>query len=280
LPALLARAAVPREGMVDQGLRFIRRRTPAGRTYFVVNEGTARIDGWVPLAARVAGVALLDPMTTRTGFAAVRAAGGQTEVHLQLDPGESVVLRTAGGAARGSPWRYRHTAGAPVPLRGRWDVHFLEGGPALPAPFQTEVPVSWAGRRDTLADRFAGTARYTLTFDAPGNAADWLLDLGRVAESARVRLNGRDLGTLFAPPFRVRTGTLRRTGNVLELDVTNVSANRIRDLDRRGVKWKIFYDINIVGMDYKPLDASGWPLRPSGLLGPVTVQPLAHAPPS
>ena len=33
-------------------------------------------------------------------------------------------------------------------------------------------------------------------------AGNYLLDLGRVAESARVRLNGRDLGTLFARPSR------------------------------------------------------------------------------
>ena len=113
------------------------------------------------------------------------------------------------------------------------------------------------------AERFAGTARYTLEFDAPVAADDYLLDLGKVAESARVRINGRDLGTLFAAPFHLRTGPLRRTGNRLEIEVTNLSANRIRDLDRRGVQWKVFYDINFVGIDYKPFDASGWRfLRP------------------
>ena len=113
--------------------------------------------------------------------------------------------------------------------------------------------------------------------DAPGGApaaGDWLLDLGRVAESARVRLNGRELGTLFARPFRVETGALRPTGNVLEVEVTNVSANRVRDLDRRKVEWKIFKDINYVGLDYRPFDASGWPVRASGLSGPVTLTPL------
>jgi hypothetical protein len=63
---------------------------------------------------------------------------------------------------------------------------------------------------------------------------------------------------------------------VLEVDVTNLSANRIRDLDRRGVKWKNFYDINFVGIDYKPFDASQWPVRPSGLLGPVLLYPVAE----
>jgi len=50
--------------------------------------------------------------------------------------------------------------------------------------------------------------------------------------------------------------------------------NRFRDFDRRGVPWRIFNDINFVGIDYKPFDASHWPVRPSGLPGPVALQPL------
>ncbi|HEY7393693.1 MAG TPA: hypothetical protein VH559_02550, partial [Gemmatimonadaceae bacterium] len=62
-----------------------------------------------------------------------------------------------------------------------------------------------------------------------------------------------------------------------EVEVTNVSANRIRDLDRRHVDWKIFRDINFVGIDYKPFDASNWPVRPSGLMGPVTLQAIGSS---
>jgi hypothetical protein len=64
--------------------------------------------------------------------------------------------------------------------------------------------------------------------------------------------------------------------STLEIEVTNVAANRIRDLDRRGVRWKRFHDANVVGVDYKPLDASRWPVQPAGLRGPVTLQPLVY----
>jgi hypothetical protein len=53
--------------------------------------------------------------------------------------------------------------------------------------------------------------------------------------------------------------------------VTNLSANRLRDLDRREVPWRIFHDINLVNINYKPFDASVWPVMDSGLLGPVTL---------
>jgi hypothetical protein len=64
---------------------------------------------------------------------------------------------------------------------------------------------------------------------------------------------------------------LKPDGNRIEVEVTNTSANRIRDLDRRRVKWREFYDINVVNLDYKPFEASDWPLAEAGLIGPVTL---------
>jgi hypothetical protein len=46
------------------------------------------------------------------------------------------------------------------------------------------------------------------------------------------------------------------------------------------VQWRIFNDSNFVGIDDKPFDASRWPVRPSGLPGPVTLQPLSGDVPS
>ena len=56
--------------------------------------------------------------------------------------------------------------------------------------------------------------------------------------------------------------------------VTNLSANRIADMDRRGVKWRIFKDINIAALGYKKGTYAGWEPVPSGLLGPVRIIPL------
>jgi hypothetical protein len=201
-----------------------------------------------------------------------RTSNGQTEMYVQLDSGQSLILRTFGKKVSGAKWPYEHPQGNPVALSGKWAVSFVDGGPVLPHAFMSDSLEPWTGRAD--ADRFAGTARYVLTFDAPDAAARHVLALGRVAESARVKLNGRELGVLFANPFTLETGPLRRTGNVLEVEVTNLSANRIRDLDQRGVSWRNFKDINFVNIDYKAFDASKWPVRISGLIGPVTLQPL------
>ena len=66
-----------------------------------------------------------------------------------------------------------------------------------------------------------------------------------------------------------------KTGkNTLEIDVTNLPANRIADYDRRGVEWRIFNEINVVDILYKNTRYGGWDPVPSGLLGPVTIQEL------
>ena len=131
-------------------------------------------------------------------------------------------------------------------------------------------------RASETAQRFGGTARYTLEFEAPeGTAEEWRLGLGDVRESARVTLNGRPAGTAWSVPFRLNVGPLLRPGrNVIEIEVTNLAANRIRDLDQRRVTWRIMREINFVDINYKPFDAANWALAPSGLLGPVTLVPL------
>src|SRR2546429_4575827 len=274
---LLDAAGVRRESMVDHaGVRFIRRREEGDHQYFISHAGATTLDGWIPLAVTAAAVAIMDPMTERTGLAQLRTGTeGRSEVYLQLEPGASLMLRAFDRPVTGAPWPYLRPVGPPVELRGNWSVTFLAGGPVLPASFRTDTLVSWTERGDEEAGRFAGTARYSMRFDAPGEASSYMLDLGRVAQRARVHLNGQELGILFARPFRVETGPLRRTGNELEIEVTNLSANRIRDWDVRRVPWKGFEDINFVGIDYKPFDASGCLLAPSGLLGLVLLEPPA-----
>jgi hypothetical protein len=58
--------------------------------------------------------------------------------------------------------------------------------------------------------------------------------------------------------------------NSLDIEVSSLSANRIRDLDIRKVDWKIMRDINLASLKYGKFDASGWALTPAGLLGPVS----------
>ena len=278
LAELAQHSAIAREEIADHPIAFIRRATDAGHDYFFVNLGAQPLERCVTLGRPAASARILDPLTGRSGIPSFRrGAPDNTQIFLQLAPGESLIVRTASTGEMEKPtWPYRQRGGASVELHGTWTIAFTAGGPVLPPPLETAALRSWTELGGDEAQRFAGTARYRLEFEAPtATAEDWALDLGDVRESARVRLNGHDLGTAWSIPFRLRVGEHLKPGrNALELDVTNLAANRIRDMDRRGEKWQIMREINFVNIHYKPFDASGWSLTPSGLLGPVRLVPL------
>ena len=131
---------------------------------------------------------------------------------------------------------------------------------------------SWTANGDPATVRFGGTAVYKTAFEAPEACVGkpLILDLGRVEVSARVRLNGAEVGHAILMPYRVLLPHGVAAGkNELDVEVTNLGANRIRDLDERQVPWRIFQDINFVDIRYKGFDARQWPVQNSGLLGPV-----------
>ncbi len=283
--ALLELACVERESMVDQGLRFVRRKDGRDRIYWIVNSHDETFDGWIRLGADAPAVALFDPVSGASGIAARREAGnGTVEVYLQLSSHQSCILKTLDAEAREPTYTYIRAQGRPRSIEGRWEIEFIAGGPELPAPVVTSDLVSWTQYDGEAVKKFSGTARYKTTFAAPQDRADaWLLDLGRVCDSARVTLNGKERGVLISPPFRILIPRERmKTENVLEVAVSNLMANRISDLDRRGVPWKKFYNVNFAARRAENrghdglFDASRWPPRESGLIGPVTVTPMEH----
>jgi hypothetical protein len=282
LEALLSESGIARESLVDRGLEFARRRSAEGRFYFVSNSSPADINGWVPLDGTAGQVVAHDPMRGGIAAAPIRSTtGAGLEVYLDLPAGESIVLSTRTGAVS-EPARSSAVSGAAVAVDGPWTLRFVAGGPTLPAERTIDRLASWTtfGGEDVKA--FSGTATYSARFPRPGGSANlWRLDLGRVHESAHVRLNGHDLETLIGPHFRVTVSPEHlRASNLLEVRVTNLMANRIAALDRSGVPWKTFYNVNFPSRlpENRGPDglftAARWEPMPSGLLGPVTLTPL------
>lgn len=74
---------------------------------------------------------------------------------------------------------------------------------------------------------YSGAAVYGKTFDIAGKVPSRaILDLGKVATSARVTVNGKDAGTRLAPPYRFDVASLLKPGeNKVEVRVANTSAN-------------------------------------------------------
>jgi hypothetical protein len=188
-------------------------------------------------------------------------------------------------------------------VTGDWQVSFP---PKLGAPASAKFDSlsSWTDNSDPGIRFFSGTATYEKQIEIPAerlNSQEALyLDLGAVDVIADVELNGKNLGTLWKPPFRVRVDGAAKPGtNKLVVRVTNLWRNRLigdAALPNNDVVW------NMHGKGVYPAKWPDWLLQgqprpggritfctrketyaakdelfPSGLLGPVTLQSVVRA---
>ena len=282
LQQLLTVAKVPQETMAAQGLQCIRRKIDGGKYYFISNAGKQRVDSFVNISTDAKYITLFDPMQEKQGSAVIqKETGGQTAVYLQLDPGESCVLQTSVNSLGGGVFPY-YATGKPMKIEGTWNVSFISGGPVLPAAVTVTQLTSWTEWPGEDLKKFSGTASYKINFARPAIETEHcLLDLGNVQESAEVFLNGKRLATLIGPVFQVTIPMAAfRADNLLEIKVTNGMANRIADMDKRGIHWKKFYNTNFPARLPANRGADGlftavnWTPRPAGLTSEVTILPI------
>jgi len=284
LPALLSAAKIRRESLVDNGLQFVRRQFTAGDCYFISNPGTNAFSGDVMLQTKAGSVVLFDPMLERKGLAKIKndTAGASTSIHLNLQPGESIIVQTSGNKINGPLFPYTQAKGDAHMITGDWKINFISGGPVLPAPATVKTLGSWTDLPNEDVKKFSGSAEYSIHFRKPaGTAPAWQLDLGEVSESAEVFLNGTKLAVLIGPAYQLVIPAARlKDENLLQIIVTNGMANRIADLDKRGVLWKKFYNTNFPARLAKNRGADGlftaakWLPKPAGLIGPVNLTPV------
>lgn len=279
--ALLASVDVRREVAAGLGIHLVRRHDALGPFYFLANRSSRVVDAPIHLASMGRAAIAFDALTGKVRRVGLRRGKQGVEIDLTLLPGESRIVRLL-DQERGLPALSRpETTGEAHSLSGEWRLEFLEGGPERPGLQRTKRLMSWTelpGAEREARAAFSGTVRYRLNFERPkGKANRWVLDLGRVRNSARVRLNGAEIGVCLFPPYRleVPATALRAGENLLEVEAINLMANRIAAMDRARIDWKKFYFVNL---QYRPFDAAGWKPAPSGLLGPVTLAPLLAAP--
>ncbi|MCR9063801.1 MAG: glycosyl hydrolase [Cytophagales bacterium] len=269
LLTVLMNLGIKGEHIGKLGLSYLRKINAEGKTqYFITNLSSKEVAKTISLNSASKDFTVFNPKTEKSGF--IQSKSGLGEIDLYLLPGESIFI-TEGKKVNNS-WQWPKVKRVKE-IEGKWQVDFTKGEPFLPKSYQTESLESWATETKTDAGYYDGYGRYSTEFDLitvpEGNA---ILDLGDVRESARVKINGVELGTAWFLPFQLEipAGVLKER-NSLEVIVRNTSANRIRLLDEQKVNWKKFYDINFVDITYEPFDATKWKPQASGLLGPVRI---------
>lgn len=214
--------------------------------YLFVNEGEQRICTDLDLQTPDGSAEWWDPLTGDRWPALSEATdlAGSRRFRLQLQRRASLVLLASDDPAPPSPLKqqFAQRDAAAIDLTAvLWTVTGTDGKrcPGLTLG-------DWTDRREW--ERFAGSLLYRTTFRvhdrAFSGAAKCILRLGQVGELAKVRINGVTVGQALWAPYEVSVdrSVLRPGENELTVLVTNNAANRYQGA-----------------------------LRPSGLIGPVTL---------
>lgn len=282
LDVLLLTAKARKESYTEKGLSVLRRKNNEGTVWLINNRTENAFEEWIEINSNAVSFGLFDAMTGKKGLAKWRKnVKGGVEVLLQLQSYESIIIQSYNVKKSGQVFPYKEAAGQPQEVKRSWTITFLDGGPTIPSPIKTDQLISWTELGGEDVKNFSGTAKYSVEFEKPaGNSSSYLLNLGKVNETAEVFLNGKRIATLIGPVFQcVIPATAFQQTNKLEIIVANLMANRISYMDRNNIPWKIFYNTNMPARRRENaknglFDASAWKPLSSGLLGPVMITPL------
>ena len=269
-PTEMARVAKSEPMKTQLGLKAIRRKNANGYHYFIANLTPNDIDENITLAVNFRDAIWFDPLTGNR----YRVNKDGDKIELMLRSGQSMILQTFS-----QPLALQESL--PVladtlsheedyQLSGPWTLSFIDESPRVVRSFALDKLHTWETLDDDSAKVTMGTGVYTTTLKLTKKDLkepdSWLIDLGDVRESARVYINGQFIGCAWSVPFILDTkGTLKIGDNEIRIEVTNLPANRIADLDRRGVQWRKMEEINVVDINYKKTLYDQWTPMPSGL---------------
>jgi hypothetical protein len=253
-------------GADDADIPFVHRKLADGDSYYLVN----RKDRPEVIKAhfRVTGKApeLWHAETGMSEKVSYRIENGETVVPLSLGSEESVhvVFRNPAVAEAFAIKKAVPTLAAT--LDGTWTVAFQSGrGAPASAVFPQLSPLNESA--DPGVKYFSGMATYSKKFTTPKGwktGQPLWIDLGTVGELAEVTVNGTSAGAAWHAPYRVDIGSTAKAGkNTLEVRVANLWVNRLIGDAQPDAK-----KITFTSMPTYRADA---PLRPSGLIGPVTL---------
>jgi hypothetical protein len=252
----------------DTDLLFVHRVVPGGDVYWVNNRKNRPES--VSMRFRVTNMIpeFWDAVTGTSQPVAFSPENGAIRVEMELSSEQSgfIVFRLTDPERLGGV----RVVASPLEQMGfdaPWTIAF-QSGRGAPASITMPALKPLDESADTGIKYFSGTATYTTSFAPPKKAkagAPLWLDLGKVGDVAEVRVNGQMAGTVWFAPSRVDIGKLVKKGtNTLEVRVANLWVNRlIGDKQPGAVKFTF-----TAAPTYKA-DA---PLRPSGLIGPVTLE--------
>ena len=178
----------------------------------------------------------------------------------------------------GQQWSDYKIGNHAITIDSEWTIKPIGENNKLPNLVKSYKLKSWPELDDTWSV-YSGKAVYSREFEIDEKyvGQGMIIDLGDVRETARIKINGTEIGLLWCIPYKTSIPKdILKKRNKIEIEVTNLSFNQVIELDRKGVQWKNFHEINFVNIKYEPYDASDKEPVKSGLLSEIKLFPIVR----
>jgi len=277
----------------EGNIRFSHRTTGSREIYFISNrtgkplfdscyfrDGTLKAEIWDPLAGDIKRFPGL--VKTIKGIGAkIKLDPYQSLFVVFYHPEDEILMKNEASVNQAERIEIKE-------IKGPWTVSFdtAWGGPAI---IKYDTLKDWTLSPVEGIKYYSGSAKYSCTFNLPDTfnykaGRNIFIDIGKVFNIARIKLNDRNLGIVWTTPTAIKiSGVVKKGENRLEIEVINLWINRL--IGDEAKPWDGIENGNWPGWlaDSKPRTSGrytftthrfykeGDKLSPSGLLGPVKI---------
>ncbi|MFN8254437.1 MAG: glycosyl hydrolase [Bacteroidales bacterium] len=265
---VLAQKGIKEDFTCDKPFRYTHRVLTDGNIYFVSNTDSVVQEAICTFRAKGKSVYLLNPMDGKQYAAQVLNQTGElSTLKIKLNEHGSVFVVFEQQAVSSSLPAMIPDIKTVAEITNPWTVNFDTqwGGPSSVV---FNKLIDWSTSSNSGIKYYSGTAKYQTSIDLTAQQAEGItyIDLGNVQVIAKVKINGKELGTVWKSPYLIETTDILKPGsNTIEIEVANLWINRLI-----GDEW-LHEGEKFTWTTYRPYKKTD-KLYPSGLIGPVFIK--------
>ena len=255
-------------------VKWVHRKLKDADIYFITNQGDTKVS--FDASFRVAGKSpelwsALDGTSRKLPM--YSNENDRTIVPLRINVNESyfIVFR---GEGHGQKENLLAVSNFESPktvkqLNTSWDIQFKNEWLGTNIILEKQPLFDWTTSSNEDIKYFSGTATYTTSFELTEKEAKQYLaiDFEKIGTIATVKLNGKELGTIWTTPYRISISQAVKSGtNVLEVDVTNNWINQMLWQNKKALGKRKTWEL-VHALEKMPNNG----IMPSGILGKVWI---------
>lgn len=224
--------------IVPENIVWNHRKTATEDIYFLSNQELNERTFDASFRAKGKNIHLLNPANGKiTQINSAKSQNDRTHLEITLPSAGSVLIVISQQQYETSSLplvtqipQGKQSKSITIPLTDKaWELNFVD----IQQQLTTDKLFAWQEHADPYIRYYSGTVVYKKLINFDGTKSKLMLQLGQVHHLATVKVNGKEMATLWTSPYEVDiTKGLKKGKNILEIEVTNTWANAIKGSDK------------------------------------------------